>query len=395
MTTLLDKLTNGKKVINVFTDLEPDDIIAITLLENYNKAQKNKYKFNYIVGEGDSLTKTFRMEKLLQILNENLKKYDNIFQGFDSDKKYESDGFELLETNNFFKKINIDHNLEKDFYKNLEWYSKFELDNKNKLFTSQDNLEYDSKNKSKIYMDHYKTLHKEADFNICLKPPRELIKLWKNIDIDLSNKTVAIYGSFNIRCLMKKYSKDNIIDFLNSFKETYLYETYHMTDNNSFFSPLLTKEKMSGYILRNIYFWNLSIYVDCLESIQKRLPGFTQFDEIEVDCLELSETDKQYVSRNYKVLKNIQKNYFQFVNADTGLVALLLLPINDSKPLPIDNYFLSFNQHGYTQLESDDKNEYNLKVFKLKGKFEEEKEKEIMEYYLQKQTEIFNKYLVK
>src|SRR4051794_31907125 len=57
-------------LIPVFTDLEPDDLVAISgLMGELRKTPDQPTKLLFVVGEGDSYLKKVRMEKLLQQYN--------------------------------------------------------------------------------------------------------------------------------------------------------------------------------------------------------------------------------------------------------------------------------------------------------------------------------------
>lgn len=378
-TTLLQHLAGSDK-INVFTDLEPDDVFAINLLHNYNYISDRKGDIDYIVGEGDAKTKGNRMLRYLHNMNQrfetNPKCSTNIvpYIGYDSDKKYEYDGFEFLPKINFFELIKKDEKL----VSSKLYYSDYENDIIDYPFTENMLFPKDLQN----YADNYEMVNDKTQLYIVLKPPRELMDLWKRGKIENSEKNLVLYGSFNLRCMMKDYSKEDIIQFLNSFKSCYLYETYYVTNINSFYNSIIEKI-MPNDLKRTIYLWNKSIYDDCFESVKSKLPDWNGTDILNVDTLDLNEEDKAYVNRNYKVLKDIDNQFMQFVNADTGLVSALLF--EDMNKLPIKDIELSFNEFGYTQYT--EKPGSNIKMFILDKDSDDEKK------FRDKQFDIFYKYI--
>lgn len=62
-----------------------------------------------------------------------------------------------------------------------------------------------------------------------LKPPREFVSTWKSIAPILTTCTLKMYGGFNIRAV-----EMDMIGFFNTFRETYLFESYPaFGENNS------------------------------------------------------------------------------------------------------------------------------------------------------------------
>ena len=117
--------------------------------------------------------------------------------------------------------------------------------------------------------------------------------------------------------------------------------------------------------------------------LKKKLPKWNQ-EDININKQKLSNKDKAYIERNYKVFKDISKNSMQFVNADTGLMASLLL--NNKKQLPIKKCEISFDKLGYTKFKDDPNSNINLFVIDSKNNREK---------FLEKQTSVFMKYLKK
>lgn len=382
--TLFQHLAGDYK-INVFTDLEPDDVFAINLLHNYNFMSGRKGKIDYIVGEGDAKIKGDRMIRYLHNMNQRFCVYNGFignispYIGYDSDKKYEYDGFEFLPKNKFEEIVEKDKELiPPESYYSLS-HSKYE--DKDVCNYPFYNNFYVPKSIGK-YIDNYEEINNETKLYIVLKPPRELMDLWKNGKIDNSKKNLVIYGSFNLRCMMKDYTKDEILDFLNSFNSCYLYETYHVTSNNSFYNYKI--ERMFPEDLkRTIYLWNKSIYDDCFESVKSKLPDWNGKDKIDIDKLDLDDKDKAYVNRNYKVIKSIDDQFMQIVNADCGLISSLLF--DDMKKLPIKDVELSFNEFGYTQYT--EKPGSSIKMFILDKNSDEEQK------FRNDQFHIFYKYI--
>lgn len=109
---------------------------------------------------------------------------------------------------------------------------------------------------------------------------------WELFDVDktlLSKSTLAAYGSFNFRCLLDKFSRTDLADFLNTaFKRVVLYETFFvMGEDNSINNvnaprlyELIRQKAQAGdaywlAVQKAIAIWNSHIAVSQLRSLQK------------------------------------------------------------------------------------------------------------------------------
>lgn len=343
MDSLLSYISDSNRV-TVFTDLEPDDILAIDLLESYSK--RHPLEITYVVGEGDAKTKSDR-------LNAHLSGARRVLIGHDSERKYEYDGYELIPQSEFMAMLEKDkHLIPREHYVE-EWYPKEQPLQPLKA------------------PEQYKYT-KDGSLYIILKPPRELMQGWKNGSIDLSSTKAVIYGSFNLRCMMRRYTQGEVSKFLKSFLCCYVYETFYVTNNNSFYDREVCS-KYSHTLKRCIYLWNKSIYYDCVMSVQGG----------DVDTSGLSNSGRECATRNHKVLNSIDKQFMQVVNADSGLMGSLISHRRDE--LPLRDVDISFNEFGYTQYV--ERPGSSIKMFVLNKQSDEEKKFKAL------QVESFNLYL--
>lgn len=253
----------------ILTDLEPDDMLGLWLLSSKIRSKK----ILFLVGEGDSLMKEKRMKvyaKQFGFVN------SKVLRGYSSNKQFPYDGYDIMT---------------KD---------------------ERDNIMYEEEKKHTILETIGEYIKENAPFIISMKPPRELIEMY-SAGFDFSKLTLAGYMSFNLRCLMKKWKKEQIAFFLKSFKECYYYETYHAIGSNNIITAKDLEWKFIPKVVKKVMaLWNKYMIEDCQETI-KNLKGKTD------------ERSKAKIHRNEKCLKQILDNDSkQFVNADTGLVLSLL-----------------------------------------------------------------------
>jgi len=124
---------------------------------------------------------------------------------------------------------------------------------------------------------------------LCLAPPRELLLSDTKL---LRNSTLAIYGSFNLRSLLGEGVKaDRIIQLLDSFERVVYYETQLAVGAHSAVHDSALLNLLPAEIIRAISLWN-----------------------------------QHSQSYGEKIAESIAACPLQFVNADTGLVATLLMP---------------------------------------------------------------------
>lgn len=187
--------------IFILTDGEPDDIVALYIL-----AQRIR-KATVIVGEGTQLhLKAKRIRPLLP------KTWD-LYTGFSSDHPFQEEG-----------EVKTDDGI---------------LDHGYKILAD--------------------VAHKGDTLFIVLKPSRELFSIpWQHI----TRSTLWMYGGYNLRCMMKKYTKRNIEAWLRLFNKVYLYESFYASKEDNVINPdnfpLLEKliDKIPG--LRDLcYRWDL------------------------------------------------------------------------------------------------------------------------------------------
>lgn len=279
--------------ILITTDLEPDDLIALLILV---KNIPKDIKIGFVVGEGHSRIKYQRIARYCELMN--FKNY-KVFESIGSTKDFVYDGLDIF---------------------NSEFV---------------ENIRENNKSLSEINLNGLKTLKEFINSGetaiIMLKPPRELMEIWSN-DNSFFNKTKMIgYMSFNLRSLWnsKQWSQQQVVDFLNSFESVIYYETFLATGekNSMSKSTKFPFDKLPGYIKKLISLWNKSIMKECKKDIDN--PDYPEANK----------------ARSRKIYDNIKADPDQFVNADCGLIASMLIELKDS-----DYYTgtINFNANGYS-----------------------------------------------
>ena len=159
----------------------------------------------------------------------------------------------------------------------------------------------------------YQELDPTNSLIINLAPIRELMFYYKRNENTFKNCQLAIYGSFNIRSVLLSQVETPILtcEMLESFADVLLYESYYANgeDNSITEQELLyiIKTKHPA-LIKTIQWWNTTIVDDCRETCQTESP------------------ESEKYKRNKKVIDVIEAEPHQFVNADTGLMAVLLAP---------------------------------------------------------------------
>jgi len=229
-----------KQPILLFTDGEPDDIVALGLLRDCNVRM-------IIAGESDAPMQAARIAKYAQMLN-----MDTVIRpGFSSDRIFDAAGQEFTPP------------LTK-------------VDQCQDAVYGQDLVQL---------VERFTTFSKESDdpVVIILKPPHELVAAFEEypdqMRAAMSRVTCYAYGSFNFRqTFVSKHAEeepkwdpktraDVLNDFLCSFKRTYIYETYfvgervaHPDNMPLFYSALqASAHTFSQALSRLISLWNQHI----------------------------------------------------------------------------------------------------------------------------------------
>lgn len=202
----------------------------------------------------------------------------------------------------------------------------------------------------------------EAPLFICMKPPRELLSLPR----DLQEKvTVICYGSFNFRAL-GALAADWQTLVNTCFKETLVYESFLVTgaqnsltaENSSLFDSALKMAQRNDAsspfwcgFLDAVRIWNKHIAVDCLETIE-RLACEMRGDLDRNDWAALRSKKIRLGDRNLKVVNNIiEAESRQMVLADCALAAALCLDVNVSVRR---KQRMVFDANGYTTFVPDE-----------------------------------------
>ncbi len=329
----------------IFTDLEPDDVLAIYTLLKY---KKQKFVL-FIVGEGNSNIKVERMSYFAKLMkNDGVLENYRILKGFPSEKDYFNEGLaESIELKEIPHCLTYNDVFNDDFFKN-------------------------------------KILENETFNMIYIKPVYELLFIPDNI----ANLTHFIcYGSFNIRTVSISKNPiefpkiDNTMTYKimedlinNKFKSTFLFDTFNAfgsnnsingTKNPEFFLKLENSNQESlKYFYKLMLYWNMHILDDCIDTMRSILPcNKTENDNwktFDLNCEEFKNLDEKQRIRfehyNLKPALNIFPNINkQFVNADTGLISVLL---DESTTNKLEHNVISFNEQGYPQISQSNCDKY-------------------------------------
>lgn len=169
---------------------------------------------------------------------------------------------------------------------------------------------------------------------VAIKPPHELYALES---AKLAHATLAMYGSFNFRCMFDPEARtpERVAHWFNTtFKSVFLYESFLATGTSNSINGENAPE-LFAHIAREYPFlvgamrsWNRHIVIDCIDTIK-------------------NSTDLTRIARNAKCIESVVRGGLetQMVLADMALVAALLLP--DRFPwYPVER--IEFNEYGYT-----------------------------------------------
>ena len=291
---------NSSKTNICFTDLEPDDMMALWLLPEPLKQQR----WIFVVGEGDSLYKVTRMHEILNDSQMGFNKhhpasYHTIIVGFQSDK---------------------DHPGEKP------------VDERTDIPSDE------------IILNTVKNALLEVErtkgYGFMLKPATEMFQMFLNGDNVHYNIPWVWYGSFNLRTLIFKYTEkpDTVNRFVNEVGFDLIHESYLATGSqNSIDGNEVGMTLFPQLIQKYMITWNKYMAEDCVHSInevvRKQEPSFKHKD-IETtsafvgneDAFFGNERERSYYHRNFKCLSDIiNSNYLQFVFADVALMLVFRL----------------------------------------------------------------------
>ncbi len=133
---------------------------------------------------------------------------------------------------------------------------------------------------------------------IQLSPINELMTLFYQ-GINFNNTKLAIYASFNIRSVLKKYNTSQVLTMLNSFQQVIYYESFlatspTMVEDMNVLEPILKHTTIANYIK----LWNDLIFA------------------------EMKDKDSDVCKR---IVASITNCPHQFVHADTGLICTLIM----------------------------------------------------------------------
>lgn len=188
----------------------------------------------------------------------------------------------------------------------------------------------------------YLTIFKDPII-ICIAPVRLLVQLHQENNNIFKNTILYSYGSFNFR---KINNKSNLLNMLKSFKQTYIFESYHALKSSNSLNPktwpktcqLFTNQKENNIIKELFYImemWNNNIIQKCANYlIDKEIPeelklilqkkNFKLTQE-EIKILNNIKLEDPKLNRSFKIIINIINSpKIQMVSADTCLILAIL-----------------------------------------------------------------------
>lgn len=300
--------------IFVFTDLEPDDYLALWIL-----AKRNYDIYGVVVGEGQDVKEKVKRAKHY-FSNKNIfANMPRIIQGDSSTKDFpENFGYECENECNY----------------NL----KDELQN------------YINNGGSKI---------------VIIKPPRELFNMMRaNLEEMkklLENATCYIYGSFNMRSI--DATSTEFEQFNGLFKNIFLYESYFATSRENNLNcenfPLMTILLKNNDFGTLLYKWDSYIIKDCVDTCNDLLHMYNLTELVEPSALEeiMSKNDLDKYKRNFKCYIQVKSNLGrQCVFADCGLAVAM------DKPYLYKRGTICFNSKSNTNVNFDESGKHNICV---------------------------------
>lgn len=235
----------------VFTDLEPDDSLAISIMNQDNVVY-------WVVGEGRQLPQ--KATRLIELVKASCK----VYLGAESDKEFE----ETHEATLGLKPFDI-------------------------------------------------PLLEDVDTVVMMKPPREFMKYLRYLGKRIKELTLVYYGSFNTRCLFDEYERDDVIGFLSSFKNTYIYESYYAVGQENLITEhdVITRVRQLPHMAEIMDNWDASIVEDCRATCASIDPLFPE-------SIPEDHEDFYKYERNRKCYDSIVKAGIgqQMVFADIGLM---------------------------------------------------------------------------
>jgi hypothetical protein len=296
------------KLLWVETDLEPDDILAIDVL------RKKREVYAYVCGEGNVDKKMNRLSHYYGQTPAQL-----FIKGKGSDKDFPEpyDSTDVSKPNANLKTAN-------EYMSELTTFS-----------------------------------NAKGSTMVIIKPPREIYEQFLLNPTEtkklLSNMDCYMYGSFNLRSL--KANKEQLKDFLSSFRCLYIFETHYGLGSKNSVNPDIFKAYSSlanaKHFTEISKQWNDYIVTDCKDTcnsiINKTDDQIVSLDKLPEEILsKLDDNQKARYHRNYKCYEDVSKyNENQFVMADIGLA--LCFEKELWTPVTID-----FDDKGYTQLTKTD-----------------------------------------
>jgi len=330
----------------VTTDLEGDDLIALTLfakqllhLTKTHSQLKDTLTLIFLVGEGSNVElKKQRMLKYITLLG--LDYFSTlVYSGFGSSKEFWGEGsktFTPEEISEFAKIPTINHD---------------------QYVAQTDDLGQLEKKFLEIGFESPES----TILIISLKPMTELMWLWVKGSFNAFHRKNFIgYMSFNARLLFSYNNlyRELIPKFLKEFENTYLYETFtavgkknNVTSNSGFDFSLLPQNVQDDLTL-----WNQFCYDDCVHSLEHHFYDIDSLTNQDIEFLDVDDDTKDSLKRDLKASNSIKSHISsQFVNADPAII-FWLFSETDLTGWEYKIYgSVYFSQEGYTHLRYVDR----------------------------------------
>jgi hypothetical protein len=162
-----------------------------------------------------------------------------------------------------------------------------------------------------MIFESYTILDLEVEIIFQLTHPVEIWKAYSDNFVMFENTSLFTYGSFNYRHLIYNGTlvEADIIKLFASFGFVFYYEAFPATNPTTMEYDDLTELLHQNYphIAKMINWWNQRIYDECKQNT-------------------VTLTDPQAMERNQKIVDSIRRYPIQFLDADGGMMATLLLP---------------------------------------------------------------------
>lgn len=343
----------------IFTDLEPDDLLALLVLQ-----KRGFVPSVVVVGEGNAAIKALRMKAYLRVLG---LLDTQVLSGVHSNKPFHADGEECTSV------FTTDELVE---YQRVQTTGA--------VLTPEHNAI--ASNRVRDALLHFLHIHEEP-LIVALKPMREFLHMdapdKATVRKALSSATLALYGSFNLRCLFwlgrsvvpdagyTARTQQEVLDWFAACKQVLLYESYHATGENNSINHMnmprvyellrqssfntQSNVQLQELLFKLIHSWNTHI-VECCWKTCNELQRAAESRTLRND-------EQAKLDRNLRIVRDAGTYVeSQMVLADSGLAVVML---NDAFDASLQAVHIHFDENGYTKEETAQ--DSNVKLYRNVG----------------------------